>query len=518
MQKKPITLIILDGWGSRATSEHNAIAKAKKPVWDKLLKECLHTTLSASGPDVGLPEGQMGNSEVGHLTIGAGRVILQDLPRISAAIKDGSFNQNPVLLEAFQAMNQNGHVLHILGLLSKGGVHSHEEHIFAAIRLAVEQGVKNIAIHAFLDGRDTPPQSAIESLTTLQTLCRTLSDHKTTVQVASLSGRYFAMDRDNRWDRTQKVYELLTEGKSDWFFTTAKEALIAAYSRGETDEFVKPSIITPTQMINPNDTVLFMNFRSDRARQLTHALTDPKFNHFQRHIWPKINCVTLTEYAANLGVSIVFPALMVPNTLGEFLQNHHLKQLRIAETEKYAHITFFLNGGQEATFDNEERVLIPSLKVATYDSNPEMSAKEITDSLLKHLKQNKYDVIILNYANADMVGHTGNFEACVEAIETLDTCLGRALEAIRAIGGITLITADHGNAEILFDETSLQPHTAHTTEPVPFIFVGPSSISATLAKGSGTLADIAPTIISLLGLPIPAEMTGKPIVRVSRGN
>lgn len=510
MPVKPIVLIILDGWGYRATSEHNAIAKAKKPVWDKLTKECLQTTLSASGPDVGLPENQMGNSEVGHLTIGAGRVVLQDLPRISLAIKDGSFNQNPVLLEAFDAVSAT-HTLHIMGLLSKGGVHSHEEHIFAAIRLAVERNVKSIAIHVFLDGRDTPPQSAIESLNALQTLCRSLSNQKTSVRVASLSGRYYAMDRDNRWDRTQKVYELLTEGKSDWFFTTPKEALIAAYSRGETDEFVKPSIITPTLLINPNDTVLFMNFRADRARQLTRALTDPKFNDFPRHSWPKINCVTLTEYAAGLNASIVFPPLMVPNTLGEFLQNHHLKQLRIAETEKYAHITFFLNGGQEEAFKDEDRVLIPSLKIATYDLKPEMSAREITDALINNLEKNKYDLIILNYANADMVGHTGNFEASLKAIETLDECLGRALGAIRSCGGEALITADHGNAEILFDETTLQPHTAHTTEPVPLIYVGRK---ATLAKSQGNLADIAPTIISLLGLPIPTEMTGKPLIKL----
>jgi len=511
MQARPIVLIILDGWGYREPPAFNAIATAKKPVWDKLWHDCPHMTLSASGVDVGLPAGQMGNSEVGHLTMGAGRVVFQDLPRISAAIADGSFNQNPIFLKTLDALVQTQQTLHILGLLSNGGVHSHEEHLFALVRLAAKQGVQNIMIHAFLDGRDTPPQSAKESLAALQAVCRSIPA-PIQARIASLSGRYYAMDRDQRWERTKAVYELLIEGKSDYFFTTPEEALSAAYARGETDEFVKPSIITPSALIEPGDTVIFMNFRADRARQLSQALTDPHFTGFPRHLWPKLsNFVTLTEYSDKLAALVAFPTTPLNNTLGEYLQKHGIRQLRIAETEKYAHVTFFFNGGKETPFEKEERILIPSLKIPTYDLQPEMSASEITSQLLKAIQDKSYDVIICNYANADMIGHTGNFKAAVRAIETLDDCLGKVIEALRTVGGAALITADHGNAEKMFDEANLQPHTAHTVEPVPFIYVGRP---ARLAKTKGSLSDIAPTLLSLLNLPIPSEMTGTPLINL----
>lgn len=465
-------------------------------------------TLSASGLSVGLPEGQMGNSEVGHLTMGAGRVVFQDLPRISHAIEKNLFNQNETFIKALDKITNSSHTLHVLGLLSKGGVHSHEDHLYALIRLAAARGVQKIRVHAFLDGRDTPPQSAIQSLATLQAVCHSVPN----ARIASISGRYYAMDRDQRWERTQMVYELLTEGKSDWFFTSAKEALIAAYSRGETDEFVKPSIITPSALITPGDAVIFMNFRTDRARQLSQAFCDPQFSGFTRSVWPKLSeFVTLTQYSDTLNASVAFPPVVINHTLGEYLQQHHLRQLRIAETEKYAHVTFFFNGGRETPFENEERILIPSPKIATYDLQPDMSAVEITKQLVDVIRKKSFDVIICNYANADMIGHTGDFDAAVQSIETLDTCLGEVIQAIRSVGGEALITADHGNAEIMFDESSAQPHTAHTSDPVPFIYIGRPAI---LTKKEGSLADIAPTLLSLLNLPIPDEMTGTPLIEI----
>lgn len=509
MQPKPIVLIVLDGWGYRESTPYNAIAAAKKPVWSKLWQECPHMTLAASGLAVGLPKGQMGNSEVGHLTMGAGRVIFQDLPRISLAIEDGSFNQNEVFLKAFDKIaNTKTHTLHIMGLLSQGGIHSHENHLFALIRLAAAKGIKNIMIHAFLDGRDSPPQSAIASLTALQAVCRSVAPAN--ARIASLSGRYYAMDRDKRYERTQMVYELLTEGKSDWYFSTAKEALIAAYSRGETDEFVKPSIITPSAQIMPNDTIVFMNFRADRAKQLSFALTDPHFTGFPRRTWPKLaSFISLTEYTKDLNALVAFPATALQNTLGEYLQALKLRQLRMAETEKYAHVTFFFNGGRETPFEKEDRQLIPSPKIATYDLQPDMSAIEITNQLVKAIHEQIYDVIICNYANADMIGHTGQFPATVQTIETLDACMGKIVDALRTVGGEALITSDHGNAEVMFDETTQQPHTAHTLEPVPFVYVGRPAM---LAKSEGSLADIAPTLITLLGLPVPKEMTGSSLL------
>jgi 2,3-bisphosphoglycerate-independent phosphoglycerate mutase len=511
MKPRPIVLIVLDGWGYREAPAFNAIAAAKKPVWEKLWRECPHTILSASGPEVGLPEGQIGNSEVGHLTMGAGRVVFQDLPRISQAIESGHFNDNPTFLTTLDKIKHTHHTLHIMGLLSKGGVHSHEAHLFAFIRLAAARGVQNIMIHAFLDGRDTPPQSATDSLSALEAVCHSISTQGITARIASLSGRYYAMDRDQRWERTKTVYELMTEGKSDWFFTTPTEALMAAYARGETDEFIKPSVIIPSAQIASGDTVVFMNFRADRARQLSQAFVDPQFTGFSRSVWPKLSdFITLTEYAAHLDVSIAFPPIALDNTLGEYLQNHSIRQLRIAETEKYAHVTFFFNGGRETPFKNEERLLIPSLKIPTYDLQPEMSAVELTEQLITAIQKKSYEVIICNYANADMIGHTGNYNATVQTIETIDTCLGKVIEALQAVGGEALITADHGNAEIMFDEITQQPYTAHTLEPVPFIYVGRP---ATITKQQGNLADIAPTLITLLGLPVPAEMTGRSLLK-----
>lgn len=500
MTSHPIALIILDGFGCSTSPKFNAIKAAKTPVWDRLLKECPHTTLDASGLAVGLPNDQMGNSEVGHLTIGAGRVLMSDLMQVSTAIENGRFNQNPVLIAAIEKAKKPGRTLHILGLLSPGGVHSHESHIHALIELAKEKGVSNIVMHAFLDGRDTPPKSAAASLIALQKICR----------IGSLSGRYYAMDRDKRWERTKTVYELLTENKTAFTFSSALEALEAAYNRNETDEFVQPTVITPPAPVLDNDVVIFMNFRSDRARQLSIALTDLQFSGFKRPIFPKLSeFVTLTEYAKTITAKIAFPPTPLNNTLGEYLQNHHYRQLRIAETEKYAHVTFFFNGGRETPFEGEDRILVPSKKVATYDLAPEMSAFELTERLVTAIHEKKYDVIICNYANADMVGHTGNFDATVKAIEAIDICLGKVLEALKAEGFDAIITADHGNAEMMFDEATGQPHTAHTLARVPFIYIGrPASIN----HEQGTLSDIAPTIIGLLGQPKPIEMTGSAIM------
>lgn len=532
MALKPLVLIILDGFGCREEPEHNAIAAAKTPCWDKLWQTYPHCTLSGSGRDVGLPEGQMGNSEVGHLTMGAGRRVDQDLSRISESIKNKTFFQNAIFKKAFDSVISNNQsfqhsALHILGLLSPGGVHSHEDHIHSLIDYGKEQGIKEIFVHCFLDGRDTPPKSARNSLLALENHC----NNQQGVKIASIVGRYYAMDRDKRYDRTERAYQLLTEGKAEYYAATVIEALEAAYARGETDEFVAPTFISPLcstsidhfefqadssekiqGIIQDNDVVVFMNFRSDRARQLSYALTDPNFNGFKRHVFPKLSAfVTLTEYAKDIKAEVAFPVPQLNNMLGEFLETEKLRQLRLAETEKYAHVTFFFNGGREQPFVGEERILVPSKRVATYDLKPEMSAIEITDRLVEAILNVSYDVIICNFANADMVGHTGNFSATVEAIEVLDVCLARIIAALQTVGGEALITADHGNAEYMFDQNTQQPHTAHTTEKVPFIYVGRK---ADCIYTDGILADIAPTIISLLGLKKPKEMTGRSLVKL----
>jgi 2,3-bisphosphoglycerate-independent phosphoglycerate mutase len=505
---RPLALIILDGWGHREATDANAIAAAHKPHWDKLWQQFPHTLISGSGRCVGLPDGQMGNSEVGHLNMGAGRVVHQDLTRIDLAITDASFFSNPVLINAIDRAVQSGNAIHILGLLSEGGVHSRENQIHAAVELAAKRHAKSVFIHAFLDGRDTPPRSAQASLEALDTLCQQVKCGK----IASMIGRYYAMDRDKRWERVQKAYDLLTLGKADFHAKDAVTGLQMAYERGETDEFVKPTLLE-NATINDGDVVIFMNFRADRAREITRAFVDPDFTGFEREKNPTLaDFVSLTEYDATLNTSIAFPPDRLDNILASYLSQKGLRQLRIAETEKYAHVTFFFNGGVETPFTGEDRILIPSPKVATYDLQPEMSAPELTDRLVAEIKSQQYDVIICNFANPDMVGHTGNLPAAIKAIEAIDTCLGKIIPALQSVGGEALITADHGNAEMMFDKTTQQPHTAHTCELVPLIYVGRS---AKVVKANGILSDIAPTMLYLMGLTQPAEMTGKSLFEIT---
>lgn len=505
---RPLALIILDGWGYREEIDANAIQQANKPYWDHLWATYPHTLISGCGRCVGLPDGQMGNSEVGHLNMGAGRIVHQDLTRIDLAIADGSFFENPTLTSAVDHAVKHEKAVHILGLLSPGGVHSHEEHIQAMVKLAKQRGAKNVYIHAFLDGRDTPPQSAKPSLVALEKYCHTLQCGK----IVSLIGRYFAMDRDKRWERVQIAYDLLTEGNAEYHVTDAVHGLELAYARGETDEFVKATSIHPEDsapvIINPDDTVIFMNFRADRAREITRAFTDPEFSGFIRQVWPKVHFVSLTEYDATLNVAIAYPPERLDNILGEYISSLGMRQLRIAETEKYAHVTFFFNGGVEKPYPGEDRLLIPSPKVATYDLQPEMSAYEVTDEIVKAIASHQYDMIICNFANPDMVGHTGNLPATIRAIETMDACLAKIIPALQQAGGEALITADHGNAELMFDHQTGQPHTAHTHELVPLIYVGRK---ANVVKKDGILSDIAPTMLYLLGLKQPKEMTGQSI-------
>jgi len=509
---KPIALIILDGWGYREDPEANAIAAAQKPNWDNLWNHYPHTLISGCGRCVGLPDGQMGNSEVGHLNMGAGRIVHQDLTRIDLAVENGEFFANPILCNAVQQAVTSNKAIHILGLLSPGGVHCQEQHIFAMIKLAAKQHASKIYIHAFLDGRDTPPRSAEKSLEALTQLC----DQYDGVQIASLIGRYYAMDRDQRWERIQIAYDLLTQGKATFHADTAIAGLEAAYQRGENDEFVKATSIHPANQpsitINDGDVVIFMNYRADRAREITRAFIDPKFTGFPREKYPALaSFVSLTEYDITLKTQIAFPPESLSNILSVILSQQGLQQLRIAETEKYAHITFFFNGGVEAPFPGEERVLIPSPKVATYDLKPEMSALEVTDRLVSEILSQRYDFIVCNFANPDMVGHTGNLPATTKAIEIIDTCLGKVIAALKEVGGETIITADHGNAELMFDHHTGQPHTAHTHELVPFIYVGRK---AKINKNNGILADVAPTILYLMGLEQPSEMTGGSLIKL----
>ena len=504
----PFALIILDGWGYREDTTDNAIALANTPCWDHLWKTYPHRLISGSGRCVGLPEGQMGNSEVGHLHMGAGRTLHQDLTRIDTAIEDGSFFANPVLTEAIDQAIRQDSAIHILGLLSPGGVHSHENHIHALIDLARERHASQIWIHAFLDGRDTPPKSAEASLAALARHCKKAGGS----QIASIAGRYYAMDRDKRWDRVEKVWQLLVCGKSDFHAPSADSALLHAYARGETDEFVLPTQITGAPPLKEGDTVIFMNFRADRARQLTAALTQSMFNGFARPLRPTLHVVTLTEYDAANPLPTAFPSEPLHNMLGQILSDRHLRQLRLAETEKYAHVTFFFNGGTETPSPGEDHLLIPSPKVATYDLAPAMSADRITDALVQAITQGTHDFIVCNFANADMVGHTGNLAATLIAIETLDHCLKRIITALRQKGGEALITADHGNAEQMTNPATGQPHTAHTCQPVPLLYVGRP---ADPVAGHGTLADIAPTVLHLMGLPQPADMTGHPLFRLT---
>ena len=509
MKVTPALLLILDGFGCREQETDNAVALAHKPNWDHFQKTYPHTTIHTSEASVGLPAGQMGNSEVGHLNIGAGRVVYQEFTRIDRAIQSGSFFTNPTLTNAVASARQSGHAVHILGLLSEGGVHSHERHIHAMLEMAAHAGVEKIYLHAFLDGRDTPPKSAAAPLSRLQEKC----DQLGVGQIASIIGRYYAMDRDRRWVRVKEAYDLLTLGKAEFRATTALEALTAAYDRGESDEFVKATAVVPAggepARMTDGDVVVFMNFRSDRARELTRTFIDPGFNMFDREVAPKLAAFcTLTGYSDEFDVPVAFPPERIRNGFGEYISHLGLKQLRIAETEKYAHVTFFFNGGEERVYPGEDRIMVPSPDVATYDLKPEMSAVEVTDKLVEAILSRKYDAIICNYANADMVGHTGNLPAAIKAIEAVDTCVGRVVEAMKSVGGEVLITADHGNAECMLDETCDQAHTSHTMNPVPFLYVGRT---ARLAP-TGALEDVTPTLLKIMGLAQPAEMTGRPLI------
>ncbi|MEW5769264.1 MAG: 2,3-bisphosphoglycerate-independent phosphoglycerate mutase [Pseudomonadota bacterium] len=506
---KPVLLIILDGFGCRHPDSSNAIACAHKPNWDRLWKAYPHTLVQASEAAVGLPAGQMGNSEVGHLNIGAGRVVYQEFTRIDRAIHNGNFFINFALKDAVEQVKQRDAALHILGLLSDGGVHSHENHIHAMLEMAVREGLTKVYIHAFLDGRDTPPKSAELYLARMQEKIESLGGGR----VATLIGRYYAMDRDRRWQRVKAAYDLLTQGRGEFTAASAREALEMAYARGETDEFVKATAIVPPGeapvRMQDGDAIVFMNFRSDRARQLTRTFIEPDFAEFERGFVPRLSrYCTLTGYSDDFDVSVAFPPERIRNGFGEYIANLGLHQLRIAETEKYPHVTYFFNGGEETVYPGEDRILINSPDVATYDLKPEMSAYEVTDKLVEAIQSCKYDAIICNFANSDMVGHTGIFEAAKRAVEVVDECVGRAVEAMQGIGGEVLITADHGNAESMLDFTNGQPHTAHTINLVPFLYIGRR---AQIAE-HGALEDVAPTLLRMMGLAQPMEMTGHPLI------
>ncbi len=500
---KPILLLILDGWGHRDEAAHNAIAQARAPNWRRLLAECPHTLVDTHGQFVGLPDGQMGNSEVGHMNIGSGRIVYQDLTRIDAAIADGSFYDNAALVGACAAARRGGGTLHVLGLVSPGGVHSHERHVHALLDLAARHGVGRVAVHAFLDGRDTPPRSAEPSLRALADQCAALGN----ARIATVSGRYYAMDRDQRWDRVKLAYDAIAQAQAPFHAGDAIAALHDAYARGENDEFVKPTVIDGGAKVAAGDAIVFMNFRADRARELSHAFVEPGFSGFERRAAALSAFVTLTEYEQGLAATaIAYPPQSMHDTLGEYLASLGLTQLRIAETEKYAHVTFFFSGGREAPFAGEERILVPSPKVATYDLQPEMSCPELTDRLVEAIGSKRFDFIVCNIANPDMVGHTGIEAAAIAAVEAVDVALGRLDEAIRAAGGEMLISADHGNLEQMLDENGV-PHTQHTVGPVPLVYVGRR---ATLHRGA--LRDLAPTVLALMGLPQPAEMSGRSLV------
>ena len=510
-QITPVVLLILDGFGHNDDSADNAIAQANTPNLDALKKSFPHTLINASEHYVGLPDGQMGNSEVGHLNMGAGRIVFQDFERINNSISSGEFFKNKALVQALQNLKANNKALHIFGLLSDGGVHSHIDHILTMLEMAAQQGLSSVYIHAFLDGRDTPPISAVPYLAAVEDKIKTLGVGK----IASVSGRFYSMDRDKRWERVAPAYNMIVNGEAEFTEATASEALHNAYARKESDEFVKCTVIkTPLEAsarLEDGDAVVYMNFRSDRARQLTDAILNLDFAGFERSRVPKLsNFFTLTQHDQNQKKATpIFAATSVPNTFGEYVQNLGLTQLRIAETEKYPHVTFFFNGGEETVFKGEDRMMVPSPKVATYDLQPEMSAPEVTDKLVEAIKSKKYNAIICNYANGDMVGHTGNIHAACKAIETLDICVGRVVEAAKSTGAEVVITADHGNAEQMHDHENNQLHTQHTTNLVPFIYVGRK---ATLAN-TGALSDVAPTLLTMMGVPQPIEMTGKSLIK-----
>lgn len=501
--KKPLILIIMDGFGI-ASQDGNAIKAAKKPNLDKIFAENPVTQIGASGMDVGLPDGQMGNSEVGHTNMGAGRVVYQELTRITKSIKDGDFFSNEALCEAIENCKKNNSALHLMGLLSSGGVHSHNTHLYGLLELAKKNGLEKVYIHALLDGRDVPPSSAGEFMKELVEKTKEIGVGK----VATLAGRYYGMDRDNNWDRVEKAYSAMVYGEGIQADCPVK-AIEDSYASEVTDEFVLPTVIDSEGTVKPNDSLVFFNFRPDRAREITRTFVDPDFKGFERRngFFP-VKYVCFTQYDATMpNVSIAFKPQSLKNTLGEYISSKGMTQLRIAETEKYAHVTFFFNGGVEKVYEGEDRILVNSPKVATYDLQPEMSAYEVTDKCVAAIESGKYDMIILNFANCDMVGHTGVFDAAVKAVEAVDECVGRVTDAIAKMGGVSLITADHGNADKMYEEDG-SPFTAHTTNPVPFCVVG---YPCKLREG-GRLADIAPTMLQIMGIEQPAEMDGKSMI------
>lgn len=500
---KPVLLLILDGWGHRDDPADNAIAQAQLPNWRRLWAGCPHTLIETSGRHVGLPGGQMGNSEVGHMNLGAGRIVYQDLTRVDAAIDDGSFFENTELLAACDAAKSRGATLHVMGLLSPGGVHSHERQVFAMLELAGRAGAPRVAVHAFLDGRDTPPRSAAASLAALQDKCDALGN----ARIASVSGRYYAMDRDRRWERVRKAWDAIVEAGGEHRAASAQEALEAAYARGENDEFVLPTVIDGARPMADGDAVVFMNFRADRARQLSEAFVSPGFDGFQARRPKLSDYVCLTQYDARLPAAVAFAPDDLRDTLGELVANHGLAQLRIAETEKYAHVTFFFNGGREDAFEGEQRIVVPSPKVATYDLQPEMSCPELTAKLVAAIASGAFDLIVCNIANPDMVGHSGDLGAAIKAAEAVDVALGAIDAAIRAAHGAMIVTADHGNLEMMRDPLTGQPHTAHTVGPVPLLYAGERKHA--VLRAGGALRDVAPTVLDLLGLARPGAMSGR---------
>ncbi|MBP0047105.1 2,3-bisphosphoglycerate-independent phosphoglycerate mutase [Marinobacterium sp. AK62] len=507
-------LIILDGFGVEVTPS-SAVEAAHTPTWDRLLADNPNSRIETSGMAVGLPDGQMGNSEVGHMNIGAGRTVYQNFTRISKSIADGDFFDNAALCEAMDKAIEAGRAVHVMGLLSPGGVHSHEEHIFALLEMAVKRGAKSVYLHAILDGRDMPPRSAEPSLKAAQATFERLG----TGAIATVVGRYYAMDRDNRWERVEQAYDAMTRGQAEVTAESALQALEAAYARDENDEFVKATVITgadgqPVATVEAGDALICANFRPDRAREITRCFVEPEFDGFARKAHPALSgYVMMTEYAADIPAPVAFPPEQIHNDLGEYLAAQGKTQLRIAETEKYAHVTFFFNGGQEAVYPGEDRILVPSPQVATYDLQPEMSAPEVTEKLCEAIRSGKYDLIVCNYANGDMVGHTGNFDAAVKAVETVDQSLTQVLAALADVGGEALITADHGNVEMMQDPNTGQPHTAHTNWPVALIYAGPRAERVTLSDGA--LCDLAPTLLDLMELSAPTEMTGRSLVSLA---
>lgn len=510
MSKKPVVLMILDGYGLNNNCDHNAVCEARTPVMDQLMSQCPYVKGNASGLAVGLPDGQMGNSEVGHLNMGAGRIVYQELTRITKAISDGDFFTVPEFLQAVENCKKNNSALHMWGLVSDGGVHSHIGHIYGLLELAKKNGLEKVYVHCFLDGRDTPPASGKSFVEALEAKMKELGVGK----VASVSGRYYAMDRDNRWDRVKRAYDALTKGEGNQA-QSATAGIQASYDAEKNDEFVEPFVVTengaPVAVVEDGDSVIFFNFRPDRARELTRAFCDDEFKGFEREKRLNLTYVCFTDYDETIKNKLVaFKKESIVNTFGQFLADHNMTQARIAETEKYAHVTFFFNGGVEEPNKGEDRILVPSPKVATYDLQPEMSAPVVCDKLVEAVTSGKYDVIIVNFANPDMVGHTGIEDAAIKAIETVDACVGRTVDAVKEMNGVMFICADHGNAEQLLDYETGEPFTAHTTNPVPFILV--NADPACKLREGGCLADIAPTLIELMGMEQPKEMTGKSLI------